>query len=449
LGKPVISIETIQNIVEMVLQQAGHLQAAKNYILYRDRHNRLRQARPIPQDVKTAFSEAAVYFPTQLTQFQFFDKYSRFDYARGRRESWIETVDRTVSFLHELAGERVDASVYERIRRGILELKVMPSMRMLAMAGEAARRSNITIYNCAFEHVDSIDAFVEALIISMSGCGVGYSVEREFVEQLPRIKRQANGPVGFLAVEDSAEGWAEALRMGLETWFNGEDIKFDLSGLRPAGSPLRIKGGRASGPEPLRAMLEFIRNRVLSRQGSFLRPLDAHDIMCIVGNAAVSGGMRRTAMLSLFDYDDTEMLNCKSGDFERENNQRWNANNSAVWPEGGLTELQIARQVLTMFESERGEPGIFNRQAAHLLMPARRGRVDDEGRLIKWGVNPCGEVLLRGQEFCNLSAAVARQYDTYETLKEKVELATIIGTIQATATNFPGLRPQWKKNCEE
>ncbi len=383
------TVENVQDIVEMVLQAAGEFEAAKRYILYRADHARSRLERPVPEMVKMAFEEAAQYFPTQLQQFQFFDKYSRFDYNLGRRETWVETVNRTVDFLYELGGDRLDAETYERVRRGILEMKVMPSMRMLAMAGPAARRSNITIYNCSYQPVESIDSFVEALIISMSGCGVGFSVEREYIERFPRIKRQTGQQAQTYLVPDSAEGWAQALRLGLETWFEGGDVHFDLSELRPSGAALRTKGGRASGPEPLRVMLEFVRAKIMSRQGSFLRSLDAHDIMCIVGNAAVSGGVRRTAMISLFDYDDQDMRLCKNGDFEHENSQRWNANNSAVWPEGGLSQVEVARQVLDMVESGRGEPGIFNRQAALDMAPARRLTRETNGEIVKFGTNPC------------------------------------------------------------
>jgi len=445
------TVENVQDIVEMVLQAAGEFEAAKRYILYRAEHAKQREDRPVPEDVREAFAGSAKYFPTQLQQFQFFDKYSRFDYGLGRRETWVETVDRTVNFLFELAGTRLESEVYERIRRAILEMRVMPSMRLLAMAGPAARRSNITLYNCSYQPVESIDSFVEALIISMSGCGVGFSVEREYVENFPRIRRQTGQLASTFIVPDSAEGWAEALRQGLETWFEGGDMRFDLSQLRSAGEPLRTKGGRASGPEPLRAMLEFVRSRLLSRQGTFLRPIDAHDIMCIVGNAAVSGGVRRTAMISLFDYDDLEMRRSKDGDFERENSQRWNANNSAVWPEGGLSQVEVARQVLDMVESGRGEPGIFNRQAALDMAPVRRKTHEENGngKVVKFGTNPCGEIILKPWQFCNLTAAVARQNDTEETLREKVELATIIGSIQSMGTYFPGLRQMWQRNCEE
>ncbi len=436
------TVEGVQDIVEMVLQAAGEYEAAKHYILYRAEHAKMRVQRPVPEEVREAFAESSAYFPTQLQQFQFYDKYSRFNYDLGRRETWVETVDRAVEFLRELSDYRLPQEVYGRIREGILNMKVMPSMRLLAMAGPAARRNNIALYNCSYMPVDSIDSFVEALIISMSGCGVGFSVERQYVEQFPRIARQSGNPPHQFVVPDSSEGWSEAVREGLEAWFNGEDVTFDYSLVRPAGAPLHVKGGRASGPEPLRKMLDFARTRILSRQGGFLRPIDAHDIMCAVGDAAVSGGVRRTAMISLFDYDDKEMLHSKDGDFWRSNSQRWNANNSAVWPQRELSQTEVTRFVLDMVESGRGEPGIFNRKAATESRPARRAEA-------VFGTNPCGEIILRPFQFCNLTSAVARPDDDYDSLQEKVELATIIGTIQSMATHFPGLRDEWRKNCAE
>ncbi|MBR9998069.1 MAG: hypothetical protein KFF73_03815 [Cyclobacteriaceae bacterium] len=436
------TVENIQDIVEMVLQASEEFEAAKRYILYRAEHAKMRQERPVPEEVKKAFNESDIYFPTQLQKFQFYDKYSRFNWELGRRETWVETVDRAVNFLKELSEFRLPKTTYERIRKGILEMNVMPSMRLLAMAGPAARRNNISIYNCSYMPVDGIQSFVEAMIISMSGCGVGYSVEGEYVEKFPRIKRQKNEPHINFVIEDSTEGWGEALKVGMETWFSGRDIHFNYSLIREAGAVLRVKGGRASGPEPLKSMLEFVRSRMLQRQGSFLRPIDAHDIMCSVGQAAVSGGVRRTAMIALFDYDDHEMKHCKDGDFWIKNNQRWNANNSAVWPERELTQSEVAKYVLDIVNSERGEPGIFNRHAAVETKPERR-------KPAKFGTNPCGEIVLRPFQFCNLSVAVARAEDTFEDLREKVELATIIGTIQSMATYFPGLRPEWKNNCAE
>lgn len=397
--------------------------------------------RPIPIHVRYAYHESAQFFPTALQQFQFFDKYSRFNYDLGRRETWVETVDRAVDYLRELSQNRLSHYVYERIAQSIREMRVMPSMRLLAMAGPAARRNNLAIYNCAYMAVNSIDSFVEALIISMSGCGVGYSVERHYVAKLPQVLPQRGLFAHTHTVEDTTEGWAAALRVGIETWFAGGDVQFDLSLVRPAGTPLRIKGGRASGPEPLRAMLEFIRSRILARQGSRLRPIDAHDIMCSVGNAAVSGGVRRTALISLFSQGDREMLQCKSGDNLIGNEQRWNANNSVVWAEEPTWE-QFSDQFDEMVRSGRGEPGFFSRVAANDWRPERR-------KPAEFGCNPCAEISLRSMQLCNLTAAIARAGDTYDDMADKVEVATIIGTIQSMATNFPGLRPQWQRNCEE
>lgn len=432
-------VEYVQDIVESTLQAAGEFEAAKQYILYRNDHANKRDMRPVPFDIQQSFAKSDAYFPTQLQKFQFYDKYSRYNYTLGRRETWVETVDRAVDFLYELADSKLPGEVFPRLRHAILTMRVMPSMRLLAMAGPAARRNNLVLYNCAYMPVEDVHAFGEALTISMSGCGVGFSVERHYVESFPRIKRQRGVHQKTHVIEDSAEGWATALQNGIATWFEGEDLTFDLTLLRPAGTPLRIKGGRASGPEPLRWMLEFVRSRILARQGSFLRPIDAHDIMCAVGNAAVSGGMRRTAMLSLFDHDDTDMRLCKDGNLDK-NPQRWNANNSTVWPD--CTQTEFITQFMDMVRSNRGEPGMFNRVSAQQTRPGRRQIAD-------FGMNPCGEIILRPYGLCNLSSIVARADDTSESLAEKLELATIIGTIQTTAVHFPGLRAQWQRNCEQ
>ncbi|MBI3888056.1 recombinase [Candidatus Microgenomates bacterium] len=383
---PKPTVENVQDSVEIVLQVAGEFEAAKAYILYRAEHAKMRVARPIPEVVRQAYSQDEQYFPSPLQKFQFYDKYSRFNYNLGRRETWQETVDRSVDFLREISQARLPAATYERIRKSILEMKATPSMRLLAMAGEAARRQNIAIYNCSYVPVDSIDAFVEALIISMSGCGVGFSVESKYVENLPRVKRQIGGVPIKYTIPDTTEGWADAVRLGLSIWFDGGDVQFDYSQLRPAGVPLKIKGG--------------------------------------------------------IDYDDMEMRLSKHGDFDRENSQRWNANNSVVLPEKGLTQEEFTKFFMDMVSSGRGEPGLFSRQSARAMKPSRRLDAD-------FGTNPCGEIMLRPYEFCNLSITVARQDDNFDSMRDKVEVATIIGTIQSMATNFPGLRPKWKENCEE
>lgn len=398
----------------------------------------------VPDEVKKAFKSADKYFPTELQKFQFFDKYSRFDYKKGRRETWIETVDRSVTYLQELSDDKLPKDDYEKIRKFMLEMKATPAMRLIAMAGPAAKRQNISIYNCSFTVIDSIDALVEELIIAMAGCGIGYSVERQFVEKLPEIKMQTGEILPMFAIPDSTEGWAEAFRIGLTTWFDGKNIQFDYSLIRENGKPLMTKGGRASGPDPIKALMDFTRTIILKRQGGKLRSLDIHDIICKLGEAIVAGGVRRSALICLFDLDDEEMLNCKNGENLTGNEQRWMSNNSTVWTDD-VTQDQLLKQMSIMIDGKRGEPGIFSRYNANKIIPARRAKFG----IKHFGTNPCGEINLRPYQFCNLSIAIARPEDTEETLKEKIEVATLIGTIQSMAVNFPGLRDIWRKNCEE
>lgn len=438
-----ISIEEIQDRVERILFEFDEREAAKAFILYRDERAKIR-SEVIPYNIRMAFEKSKEYFPTPIQAFQFYDKYARFNHEAGRRETWVETVKRAVAYLRELSGSSLPQQDYEDIENAILKMEVIPSMRLLAMAGEAARRQNVSLYNCSYMPVDSIDSFVEALIISMSGCGVGFSVESKYVNQLPEVQYQGIESKilnKVHVIEDTTEGWADALRIGLTHWFNGEDIKFDYSLIRPEGSILRVKGGRASGPKPLKILLDKAREIILSREGSKLSTLDAHDIMCHVGSAAVMGGTRRTAMISLFDMNDYEMRHCKDGEFWHKNPQRFNANNSIVI-ERQLSAAEVMKYVLDMDSGQTGEPGIFSRVAAKNTAPLRRQWVD-------FGTNPCGEIVLRPYQFCNLSAVVARFDDTEESLTKKVRLATIIGTIQSMATYFPNLRPIWKQNCEE
>lgn len=436
-----ISVDTIHDAVENTLVMAGDFIAARSYIRFREMRSQTRGA-AIPPNVREAFENDAQHFPSQLQQFQFYDKYSRFNWEHGRRETWSETVARTVDYLRVLSDSKLPEETFDRLGDAILHMRVMPSMRALAMAGPPALRNSMAIYNCSALPISDIQAFVEILLISMAGCGVGFSVESEFVEQFPRIRRQKKTQdVETHQIEDSTEGWGEALKLGLTKWWAGEDVKFNFDLIRRAGSPLRVKGGRASGPEPLKAMLDFIRGRLLARQGSFLKSIDALDIACMIGTAAVSGGVRRTAMICLFDSWDNEVRNCKNGSALIGNEQRWNANISAVWPEN-IQSVEVMRQMLEMAEGNRGEPGIFSRDNANRLKPKRRTRS-------KFLVNPCGEINLRPYGLCNLSIVVARSNDTRESLLEKVELATIIGTIQSLGTNFPGMRPEWKQNAEE
>lgn len=438
-GDEVPTVEAVQDLVEVALLHAGEFAAARHYIVYREAHAKKRVI--IPEEVVRVFAEDKDFFPSELQRFMFYDKYSRYNWEKKRRETWRETVDRVLAYLMHLGGESIPEEDYDSIYWAILSMRVMPSMRLLAQAGPAAIRNSMSIYNCSHLPVRDVNAFKEAMLVSMAGCGVGFSVERDNVEQFPRIQRQTGVKRPTFVVPDTTEGWAEAVAVGAAAWFEGEDIDFDYSLIRPAGTPLLTKGGRASGPEPLRFVVDFTRTKILSRQGTFLRTLDAHDIMCVVGGAAVSGGVRRTAMISIFDFDDQEMRTCKTGAALDANPWRWNANNSAVWPEE-ITSIQLIDQMTEMARSQRGEPGIFSRANAVRTKPARR-------KAKRFGPNPCGEIDLDEYQFCNLSIAVARPDDTSETLAEKVRIAALIGTIQATATTFPSLRPEWKQHCEE
>lgn len=454
-----ITVEIVQDCVILVLQSNGHYSEAEHYIIYRHEHAKKREANYIPPDVMEAYARDDAYFETPLQRFQFWDKYSRWDDGLVRRETWVETVDRATNFMSELIVDQLEKKygrdipddvlqkfdmALENAKKFIRQMKVMPSMRLMAMAGPAAKRDNSVIYNCAYLAIDGIDAFCELMLNSMAGCGVGYSVEFENVDKLPKVKLQTGYNAIQFDIEDSAEGWARALRMGLTVWFTGGDVEFNYSYIRPEGTPLKTKGGRASGPRPLRELLLFIRERMLARQGKKLTTLDVHDICCAIGNAVVSGGVRRTALISIFDQDDELMLHCKDGDFAKENSQRWNANNSAVWA-GDITQKEFVDRLMVTFNSERGEPGIFSREAAIFTMPDRR-RNKGYG---DYGVNPCGEINLRSKQFCNLTDVVARQNDTYDDLIEKVQVAAFLGTVQSLATYFPNLRREWQYNCEE
>jgi ribonucleoside-triphosphate reductase len=443
VGQDGYTVERVQDTVERVLMSFTLWEPARRFIIYREEHARQRDERPIPDDVRAAYEADDAYFPTPLQRFQFLDKYSRWNADLERRETWLETVDRGVDFLSELSLGRLKTEHQDAIRDGIRNMHAMPSMRLLAMAGPAARRDNTTIFNCSAQGADSIEAFPEVLLISMAGCGAGFSVERRYVHKLPMVQRQKATRPDLFIVDDTAEGWAKALQTGLEHWFYGEDIVFNYDLIRLPGTPLKTKGGRASGPEPLKKLLDFTRTKILSRQGASLNPIDAHDIMCMVGQTVVSGGVRRTAMISLFDLDDADMLRAKEPGFDVHNDQRWNANNSAVWTgNDSLSMLTFMDRFMTMLRSNNGEPGIFNHDAVIKMMPTRR----DGNRTFL--TNPCGEIQLRNREFCNLSAAVARSDDTFESLAEKVRLATIIGTVQSMATYYPHLRDDWRRNGE-
>ncbi|MCL4508367.1 MAG: hypothetical protein M1296_02445 [Chloroflexi bacterium] len=380
-------------------------------------------------------------FPNDLAEFVFVRTYARWDPERARRETWEETVERVIEFLGETAGPAIAASEWAEVYEALLTHGVRPSSRLLAMAGKAARVNPITAYNCSYLPIDSIESFAEILYILMAGTGVGFSVERRYVQQLPVVALQHPSPVLTFVIPDDTEGWADALKLGLTAWFAGQDVTFDYHLIRPAGAPLQTKGGRASGPEPLRGLLDFTRRIVLGAQGRQLTSLECHDIATKIGDVVVMGGVRRSAEISLSDFDDVDLRHAKDGQYWITAPHRSMANNSAVYESRPSWEAFL-EEWNALSASGTGERGIFNRQAARALRPSRRPDAE-------FGTNPCGEITLRPYEFCNLSEVVARSYDTPTSLRHKIRLATLIGTVQSMLTRFPYLRPQWRQNCEE
>jgi ribonucleoside-diphosphate reductase alpha chain len=442
------TIEEIQDVVETELIVMDYAKTAKAYILYRNDRAAIRaKKQEVPARVKAFFDESKKYFKNQLAEFVYLRSYSRWIEEEGRRETWIETVGRYIDFMKENLGGKLTDAEYEEVRQAILKQEAMPSMRLFQFAGKAARYSNITAYNCSFTAPAKIEDFAEIMYISMNGSGVGFSVESQNVGELPLIKKQTGKKLATHVIEDDKEGWADALTLGLKTWYEGKDIDYDYSKIRPAGARLKTMGGQASGPEPLRQLLAFARGKILSKQGKRLSNIDVHDICCKIGMCVVAGGVRRSAMISLSDLDDEAMRTAKTGQFWNTEGQRVMANDSAVYTEKPTAE-QFLEEWLSLVKSQTGERGIFNRGSLAKQMPARRIEILGD-RIYTIGVNPCGEILLQSKQFCNLSEVVCRKEDTEETLLAKIRIATIIGTYQSTLTHFPYLSKDWKKNCEE
>ena len=443
-------IEGIQDIVESQLILMDFAKTAKAYILYRSERSKIRnQKRDIPENIKKLAAESKKYFRNPLAEFIYYRTYSRWIENEGRRETWIETVDRYMHFMIENLGNKISDQEYSEVREAILRQEVMPSMRLMWAAGKAARSSNVAAFNCSYIAPSKIEDFAEIMYILMCGTGVGFSVESQTVQELPQIKKRNGHPVKIheYLIEDSKEGWADAFTFGLKAWWNAEDVKFDYSKIRAAGERLHTMGGRSSGPEPLRALLEFSRHKILSKQGKRLSNIDVHDVICKTGEVVVMGGVRRSALISLSDLDDPEMRDAKKGAFYNNEPQRALANNSAAYNEKP-TATQFMEEWLALAQSGSGERGIFNRGGLKKQLPERRWKVFEEDSHTS-GTNPCGEIVLKSKEFCNLSEVVCRLEDTEDTLLRKTRLATILGTYQSTLTNFPYLSKEWKKNCDE
>ena len=401
-------------------------------------------------ELKQQFDESQKHFsgPNGHAQlFQAFDKFARYIPEKKRRELWPETVDRVISFFRAHAESnafKISSKTWDQLADGLLKLEASPSMRCVQMSGPALDRCHVGVYNCAFQFLRSPQDMAEELYILMQGTGVGFSVEyEESVKHWPRVQLQHDGEIAYHTIPDTTEGWCDAYKLGLETWLSGGDVEFDFSLIRPKGTPLKIKGGRSSGPEPLRDLLQFTRNRILCRQGDQLTSLDLHDINCYAHRIVQMGGVRRASGISLSDLDDVEMQNSKVGEFWETNPQRNQANNSAVYRDKPDWEVWQSEWE-AIHASGSGERGIFNRGSLEKQFPPRR---TTEGHV--FGTNPCGEIVLRHKQFCNLSIAVVRPDDSLDDIVNKVRLATIWGTLQSTMTKFEYLGPEWQKNSEE
>jgi ribonucleoside-diphosphate reductase alpha chain len=442
-------VEKIQDTVENELIALGHLNTAKAYILYRKERSIVRKKIGfVPEKIRELVAQSKKYFRNSLAELVYYRTYARWIDEEGRRETWIETVDRYMDFMQENVGSKLTMEDYRDVREAILNQEAMPSMRLLQFAGRAARRTNICAYNCSFIAPRSFQDFAEIMYVSMCGTGVGWSVESENIQALPQVKKQTGKTLPNYIVPDSKEGWADAFALGMKTWFDGNDINFDFSLIRPAGSRLKTMGGKSSGPAPLKSLLEFSRARILSRAGRRLTNLDAHDIICKIGECVVAGGVRRSAMISLSDLDDEAIRDSKKGQFYIAEAQRMLANNSAVYIQKPTAE-EFLNEWTALVKSGSGERGIFNRGSLAKTLPKRRLAQFKRSIYPTWGTNPCGEIILQSKQFCNLSEAIARSDDTIDTLEKKVRVATIIGTYQSSLTYFPYLSPEWKKNCEK
>ena len=389
------------------------------------------------------------YLPTTYQEFIHLSRYSRWLPDKERRETWDETVARYFDFFTEHLKETVNYTLTKKFReeleQAVLGLRVMPSMRCIMTAGEALKRENIAGYNCSYVAVDRPQAFDEILYVLMNGTGVGFSVERQYVSQLPTIADEFFETDTTITVADSKLGWAKALKELVGMLYIGQIPRWDLSKVRPAGAPLKTFGGRASGPEPLESLFNFTVNIFKNASGRKLSSIEAHDVVCKIAEVVVVGGVRRSALISLSNLSDDRMRAAKSGQWWNDNPQRALANNSAAYQEKPDIGV-FMDEWKSLYDSKSGERGIFNRESA-VWMASKNGRRNVED--FEFGTNPCSEIILRNREFCNLSEVVVRASDTRESLLEKVRLATILGTFQSTLVNFKYVSKSWRKNCEE
>tara|TARA_B110000977_G_C11065007_1_gene487459 strand:- start:479 stop:2350 length:1872 start_codon:yes stop_codon:yes gene_type:complete len=378
----------------------------------------------------------------QYQQYIHKSRYARYLDSEQRRETWDETIDRYLQFF--IDREQINNNEAQLLKKSITTQEVMPSMRCLMTAGVALERDNVAGFNCSYLPIDSPRSFDELMYILLCGTGVGFSVERDYVNQLPVVADSFHDTESTVVVSDSKIGWASAFRELISLLYAGKVPKCDLTKIRPAGARLKTFGGRASGPQPLADLFNYAVLLFKGAIGRKLTSLECHDLVCKIADIVVVGGVRRSALISLSNVTDNRMSNAKNGNWYDTNGQRALANNSAVYSEKPDFDT-YSGEMKRLYESKSGERGIFSRVAAQKIA-ARNERRD---ATFKFGTNPCSEIILRPYQFCNLSEVIVRADDTEETLKDKVKVATILGTLQSTMTDFRYLRNVWKKNTEE
>jgi len=395
---------------------------------------------------KDLIEQSSKYFHSSYQEMIFYQFYARWQDDLGRRETWIEAIDRYISYMKGKVGDKLTDEEYNEIREALLNQEICPSMRLLWSAGDACDATNVTAYNCAYIAPTTWQDLSEIMYVSMCGAGCGFAVEKENVSKFSVIKEQNGKKLEDIMVDDSRDGWCEAFALACEAWSNGYDVDVDYSMVRPAGARLKTMGGRASGPQPLIDLMNFTRDKMFAAQGRQLTALELHDIICQIGLIVVAGGVRRSALISLSELKDNDLRDSKSGEFWESNGQRSMANNSAVY-ESRPSAADFLDEWTALVKSGTGERGIFNRGELENQVPERRWeKIKDQNQV---GVNPCGEIYLRSKQFCNLTSIVVRPDDTKKDLKRKMRLATLLGTYQATLTDFSYLGDDWRKNCEE
>lgn len=386
--------------------------------------------------------------PTEYQSYIAISRYARWLEKENRRETWQETVDRYVNYMsnryEKITGKKLENKERERWFNAILTLQVMPSMRALMTAGPALDKDNVAGFNCSYVAIDNVRTFDEIMYILMCGTGVGFSVERQYVDKLPDIAESFHSTETVIKVNDSKIGWAKSYRELIAMLYAGQIPQFDMSLVRPAGAKLKTFGGRASGPDPLRDLFKFSIETFKKASGRKLNSLECHDLVCKIADVVVCGGVRRSALISLSNLSDIRMRDAKNGQWWDNNPQRSYSNNSVAYTEKPDIGT-FMKEWVSLYDSKSGERGIFNRVASQ-KMAARSGRRDGD---FDFGTNPCSEIVLRNKQFCNLSEVVIRPEDTLDSLKEKIELATIFGTLQSTLSDFRYITKKWKENTEE